>query len=306
MKDIIKLFKISDPVKELTNTSVNLEKDLQHVIEKNMLQFFGVRFLASEYVTTNGGRMDSIGIDENNCPVIFEYKRDVSENVINQGLFYLDWLIQHKDSFHLLLLKSNISDKEKIEIDWSMPRVICIANDFTKYDKSAINQMNKNIVLIKYKKFDNDLLLFEQINENIVSPFTSCDSNCDTSEETKTKNSTCITCMERKTQLPKEMLDLYDQIRSYILGLGDDISENLLKYYIAFKKIKNIVCIELYDTKFIVHLKLDTSTVVYETNFSRDTSNIGHWGTGDVEITIKNEADFIKAKDLIKRAYDEN
>ena len=35
--------------------------------------------------------MDSIGIDENNCPVIVEYKRSSNENIINQGLFYLDW-----------------------------------------------------------------------------------------------------------------------------------------------------------------------------------------------------------------------
>ena len=43
--------------------------------------------------------MDSIGIDENNCPVIVEYKRSSNENIINQGLFYLDWLLDHKDAF---------------------------------------------------------------------------------------------------------------------------------------------------------------------------------------------------------------
>lgn len=55
-----------------------------------MITFFGVKFLASEFTTTNGGRIDSLGIDEDNCPVIFEYKRSTNENVINQGLFYLD------------------------------------------------------------------------------------------------------------------------------------------------------------------------------------------------------------------------
>ena len=55
-----------------------------------METLFGVRFLKSEYIIT-AGRMDSIGIDENNSPVIFEYKRSINENVINQGLFYLDW-----------------------------------------------------------------------------------------------------------------------------------------------------------------------------------------------------------------------
>ena len=49
--------------------------------------------------------MDSIGIDENNSPVIFEYKRSSSENVINQGLFYLDWLLDHKADFKLLVIE---------------------------------------------------------------------------------------------------------------------------------------------------------------------------------------------------------
>ena len=94
-----KLFNIKGTVKEYQSGTVTLEKELQTVIENNMNIFFGVTFLASEYRTTDGGRMDSIGIDENHCPVIFEYKRSVKENVINQGLFYLNWLLDHKDSF---------------------------------------------------------------------------------------------------------------------------------------------------------------------------------------------------------------
>ena len=76
----IKLFSIGDEVKERFSSEVVLEKDLQILIEKNMELFFGVRFLKSEYAITNG-RMDSIGIDENNSPVIFEYKRSTNEKV---------------------------------------------------------------------------------------------------------------------------------------------------------------------------------------------------------------------------------
>lgn len=98
----IKLFSIKNDVKQLIPSEVLLEKELQNLIEDNMEKFFGVRFLKSEYVITNG-RMDSIGIDENNCPVIVEYKRSSNENIINQGLFYLDWLLDHKDAFHMLV-----------------------------------------------------------------------------------------------------------------------------------------------------------------------------------------------------------
>jgi hypothetical protein len=77
---------------ELNSESVELEKSLQTLIEKNMVSMFGVRLLASEYMTgkTHGGRIESLGLDENSCPVIIEYKRAINENVINQGLFYLD------------------------------------------------------------------------------------------------------------------------------------------------------------------------------------------------------------------------
>ena len=100
-----KLFNIKGTVKEYQSGTVTLEKELQTVIENNMNIFFGVTFLVSEYRTTDGGRMDSIGIDENHCPVIFEYKRSVKENVINQGLFYLNWLLDHKDSFKVLVIE---------------------------------------------------------------------------------------------------------------------------------------------------------------------------------------------------------
>lgn len=112
--------------------------------------------------------MDSLGIDENHCPVIFEYKLSMKENVINQRLFYLNWLLDHKDSFKVLVIEK-LGLGAADNIDWSMPRVVCIAGDFTKYDESAIKQMNRNISLIRYKKFGNDLLMFEQINENIAT-----------------------------------------------------------------------------------------------------------------------------------------
>ena len=35
--------------------------------------------------------------------------------------------------------------------------------------KRQIKQMNRNISLIRYKKFGEDLLMFEQVNENVVS-----------------------------------------------------------------------------------------------------------------------------------------
>jgi hypothetical protein len=155
----IKLFKIDDKITELSPISASLERELQTLIEENMNTFLGVTFLKTEFVTSHDGRIDSLGIDENNCPVILEYKRDTSKDVINQGLFYLDWLLDHKAEFEILVLKT-LGKEFSEQLDWTAPRLICIAKNFTKYDKHAVNQINRNIDLIKYIKYDSNLLLF--------------------------------------------------------------------------------------------------------------------------------------------------
>lgn len=294
----IKLFNINGKVKEYQSGTVTLEKELQTVIENNMETFFGVTFLATEYRTTDGGRMDSIGIDENHCPVIFEYKRSMKDNVINQGLFYLNWLLDHKDSFKVLVIEK-LGLKAADKIDWTMPRVVCIAGDFTKYDESAIKQMNRNISLIRYKKFGNDLLMFEQINENVAVAI----SEAEPSFKTK---STDKTFEEQLANADDSIKTLYQDLTNYILSLGDDISETHLKLYSAFKKIKNIVTVVALKKKLILNLPIDVSTVSFEEGFSRDVTNIGHWGCGAVELHIQNTVDFEKAKPLIDRAYNEN
>ena len=98
-----------------------------------------------------------------------------------------------------------------------------------------------------------------------------------------------------------------NDIKNYILSLGDDVSENILKHYIAFRKLKNIVCVETsYKDKLILRLRLDTDTFPFEKDFSRNTTGIGHLGSGDVELTIRNNDDFEKAKPYLMQVYNEN
>ena len=69
----VKLFRLSgDTVTPLSGALAKLEKDLQAQIEADTDAFLGVTFLASEYTTgkNHKGRIDSLGIDENNCTVI--------------------------------------------------------------------------------------------------------------------------------------------------------------------------------------------------------------------------------------------
>ena len=128
----IKLFRIgAGTVDELTGTTDTIEKSVQTLFEKNLEPLLGVRFLASEFMPTNGRRIDTLWLDENGCPVIHEYKRALNENVINQELFYLDWLLDHRKDFQWLV-PEKLGKKDADGVDWSAPRLICIAGDFNQ------------------------------------------------------------------------------------------------------------------------------------------------------------------------------
>ena len=79
----IQLFRLSGgTASELADRIAPLERALQTLIEEQMQTLLGVRFLASDHPTgkTHKGRIDSLGPDENGCPVIVEYKRHSNEN----------------------------------------------------------------------------------------------------------------------------------------------------------------------------------------------------------------------------------
>jgi predicted transport protein len=313
----IKLFRYtSNGTIELPGKAVAIERTLQKLIESQMETFLGVRFLASEYSTgaKHRGRIDSLGLDENGCPVIIEYKRHSNENVINQGLFYLDWLMDHKADFRLLVM-DKLSKDEADKIEWSGTRLLCIAADFTRYDEHAVAQINRNIELIRYKLFGDDLLLFELVNG---ASATSTQATVEINEqvpEIKPAKTPAASTLAMKTHADQiataspELLALFEQTRSFILAQGDDIIEKPLKLYVAYRRLKNFVCMSLIskqDPHVFLTLKLDPTTVELEKGFARDVTNIGHWGTGDLEVVLRKPGDFEKVKPLIERAYQEN
>jgi predicted transport protein len=90
--------------------------------------------------------------------------------------------------------------------------------------------------------------------------------------------------------------------------LGDDVQETTLRFYIAFKRIRNFACVEFRPTsgKILVFVKVDPSTVALEPGFTRDVSQVGHFGTGDLEVTLTKAEDLERAKPFIERSYNES
>jgi len=298
----IKLFSTKQKnIVELASFEAKLEKTLQKLFEDNSEELLGVRFIQSEYRTSNGGRIDTIGIDENNCPVIIEYKKSSNENIINQGLFYLDWLLDHKADFEVIVHKS----EHKVhldEVEWSAPRLICVASDFSKYDQYAVNQINRNIDLLRYKFFDGDFLLLEQLTQVSQSNSGLAETKKIKTLKTKSTKSSQRTFNIHVAQLSENLSTVLSELDDFVRSLDSKIAYKELKFYAAYSLVRNFVCVEAISTqdKLLVYLKLHEEQFLNSKIKCRDVSKIGHYGTGNTEFTIKTLEEVEQLKPYIK------
>lgn len=198
-------------------------------------------------------------------------------------------------------------------VEWSGTRLLCIAADFTRYDQHAVQQIPRNIELIRYKQFGDDLLLLELVNTQSVANGGDRAEQIPPAEEPLSE-STQVTrrpigkdksLAEQLDAAPEATRQLYTDLRSFVFSLGDEVNEKLLKLYTAYRKLRNFTTVVVQSNRLLIYLKLDPATVALEEGFSRDVSQTGHWGTGDVELCLRTAADLERAKPLIERAYAE-
>ena len=158
------IFKIENQklvvVKEL---QIDLEKDIQKLTEENLELILDLKFIGSEFSLHNF-RIDTLAFDqENNSFVIIEYKRDRSFSIIDQGYAYLSLMLHNKADFILEYNEKTGKGLRRGDVDWSQSRVLFLANSFTAYQQNAISFKDLPIELWEVKKFNNDLVLFNEL-----------------------------------------------------------------------------------------------------------------------------------------------
>lgn len=190
-------------------------------------------------------------------------------------------------------------------IDWAGTRLLCIAADFTRYDQHAVQQIPRNVELLRYKLFADDLLLLELVNAVSVADATAGKPGTESGAKPKAASKD-KSFDEQLALATSEIRAVYESLASYLLSLGDDVQEKSLKLYTAFRRLKNFASVVMYPNRMLVMLKVDPDSVALEEGFSRDVREIGHWGTGDLELTLRTMADLAKAKPLLDRSYSES
>lgn len=321
------LFRITDKsVKKLISKKLDLEKNIHTLFEENLEELLDITFLAHEYSTSFGGRIDSLGIDKNGSPCIIEYKKGQNDNVINQGLSYLRWLLDHKADFEKLLnsvnstqyssktLSYNGEDLKSLKIDWDSPRVICIAESYNKFDIDTADLLPINIELLKFRIYDDNLLYLEAESFQKVNISTGNIIRKSKGKEIREKLQVQYTIDYHLEKADKKIQSLFYKLREKITSLDESIREEPKKLYIAYKTSRNFVDVAIFYPRGKDHyLKLWLNVKSGQLNdpdgIAKDLAipkKIGHWGNGDYRVMVKSEKDIEPAFELIKQSYELN
>jgi predicted transport protein len=278
-----------------------LEREIQSIFESNLQNIMGLLFVKSEFTIKNK-RIDTLAYDkQTNAFIIIEYKRDKNYSVVDQGLTYLNLMLQNKAEFILTYNETLKDVLHSKDVDWSQSRVAFVSPSFTDNQISASDFKDFGIELWEIKQFENNTISINTIKKSSGAPsIKPLLENSDNLKEVK-ENIKVYTEEDHYSNGSDYTIELYEKFKSSILNLTDGIEILPQKYYIAFKKGSNISDIEIQKKSLKIFINAKIGSLDDPKGLVKDVSNIGHRGNGDYQIQIENDKDLEYIMSLIKQ-----
>jgi predicted transport protein len=243
-------------LKKLKALALNSEKTLQQMVEGNLAELMDIHFLASEYTTTFGGRIDTIAVDAAGSPVIIEYKKGKNDNVINQALSYLKWLKTQKPGFFEKLMSDKLGPTmaASIGLDWSSPRVICIAEAYSKFDIDTVEVVPLRIELFRYRNYDGGIFHLDPVNVTEAAPLGTAGSiqNLPAALHLPESAPSLDKLLLKASPITKE---IFSQLREGTLAIDESIVEKPTALYVGYRVTKNFAEVHIQKSKLRIHLR---------------------------------------------------
>lgn len=291
-------------LKNLEEKTFKLEKDIQNLFESNLETLTHWKFIRSEF-TIKANRIDTLAYDsETNSFVIIEYKKDRHFSVVDQGVSYLNLMLEYKADFIVEYNESQNATIKRADIDWSQSKVIFVSPAFTDFQKQASNFKDLPIELWEIKQYENDIVLINPIKKSKAAP--------NIKEVKSEQNSTINKITKEVTVYTEELylagkndsvIELYESYKQAILNLSPELEVHPKKWYIAFKTKTNVVDIEVQANTLKMWINLKKGQLDDSKNIMRDVSDLkGHNGNGDYEIIIKDTENLEYIMSLVKQA----
>lgn len=281
-----------------------LEKDIQKLFEANLEQITGYTFVKTEFIIKNS-RIDTLAFDEESKAfVIIEYKRERNDGVVDQGLSYLNLMLEYKGDFIVEYNESCNKNLKRTDIDWSQSKVLFVAPSFNNYQKQSSNFKDLPIELWEIKRFENDIIVINPIKKSQSAPsFKQVQTTAKDSEINKVaKEIKVYTEEDLLNNKSDEIKELYEAYKSAILNLSTDIEIVPLKHYISFRKARNIANLEIQQRQLKIWINLKKGELDDSKKLTIDVSNTGHWGNGDYQLNITDTKNLEYIMSLVKQA----
>ena len=280
-----------------------LEKEIQILFEKNLDIIGNLTFVKSEFKIKDY-RIDTLAYDtEANAFVIIEYKRERNFSVIDQGVTYLNLMLDYQADFIVEYNESCQTNLKRNEIDWSQSKIIFVSPAFTDYQKQSTNFKDLAIELWEIKRFENDMITINPIKRSKSAPSIKQIQHPQNSPLDKVTKELIVYDEDAHLKDKNdEVSELYDSFKNAILALSTDIEIFPKKLYIAFKKDKNnIVSIHLQNRSLKLWLNAKKGNLDDPKKLTKDVSNVGHWATGDYELTVSDTKNLEYIMSLVKQ-----
>jgi len=279
-----------------------LEKDIQRVVENNLEQIFRYRFIKSEFVIKSN-RIDTLAFDEENCSfVIIEYKRDRNYSVVDQGVSYLNLMLEYKADFIIEYNESQKKNLKRNDVDWSQSKVIFIAPSFTDFQRQSSNFKDLPIELLEIKQFEDNVIVINPIKKSQSAPsIKQVQGKADSNISKVTKEIKVYSEDDHLSGKSDEVKELYETFKTAILNLSPDIETTAKKLYVAFKKGKNIADIHIQQKSLKIWINGHKGELDDPKQLTKDVSNVGHWGNGDYELNVSDTKNIEYIMSLIKQ-----
>jgi predicted transport protein len=239
----MQLFRTSGGVlTSLERDSFKLERDIQSLVETNMDVLFGLQFVSTEFSIAEF-RLDSLAFDEqNNSFVIVEYKKGHSYSVVDQGYSYLSVMLNNKAEFILEYNEQTGRQLKRSDIDWTSSRVIFVSPSFNSYQKNSVNFRDVPFELWEIKKFDDDLVAFEQWRSSSTESIEKLSSGNKSSVISKVSSEVKVLSeKDHVSNLSDGLNPVWTKLREKLVDFADT-SFFVTKGYISWKRENTAVC----------------------------------------------------------------
>ncbi|VTX68128.1 DUF5655 domain-containing protein [Haemophilus haemolyticus] len=287
---------------QLKQQKFKLEKDIQRLFEENLTLLSGYIFIRSEFSIKNS-RIDTLAFDpETQAFVIIEYKRQQNSSVVDQGISYLNLMLEYKADFIVEYNEKQKSPLKRNDVDWSQSKVVFVSLAFNDFQIQATNFKDLPIELWEVNRFDNDIITLNIINKSKSAPNIKAVSIEKNEEFSTLKEIKVYQESDHLSDKSDFIQELYEDFKQGILNLDPDIEINTRKLYIAFKKDRNIADIRIQQKNLKIWINLPYGELDDPKNLAKNVSNTGHWGNGDYEITIESTQYLEYIMSLIKQA----